>query len=586
MSRAALMATSTHRHVLTTIVAGAIIVVLGAPHLDAQREPDSVRRSLQALSPEALANLIATARPDAPAALTVANREIVIFRASVLGRSAADRAASAKRLIDELGGDGVTPAVDSRRLETAFIVTVDGIDVFAILPADIDPLLGDSIEAKTGEAVRRLQQALAERADSRRPGIILWASALTAVATVVFIALLWALLRAYRTSGAAVQRKIDQALARSRAADEIVRATVVPLIIRRSVKMALVSAGVVVTYIWLTFVLRRFPYTRPWGEALRGFLIDRIAWLFEGFAQAIPGLFTVALVVLLTRLMIRAIHLVFLMAEEGRIQLPWVYPETAATSRKLVTAIMCVFALVASYPYLPGANTEAFKGISVMLGVIISLGSSGLANQVMSGFTVTYSRALRVGEFVQVGEILGTVTYTGLLSTKIDTLRREEVTIPNAVLMSQVVTNYSRHASTKGLYMATEVTIGYDAPWRQVEALLLLAARRTAGIRTDPPALVLQAALEDFFVRYKLLVCIDEPQRRNIVLNELHANIQDAFNEGGVQIMSPHYESDPGAPKLVPKDRWFPTSAPAPARAPAIDAELPARGVQATPLRR
>jgi small-conductance mechanosensitive channel len=343
--------------------------------------------------------------------------------------------------------------------------------------------------------------------------------------------------------------------------------------IRGSVKLGVLLACIAVGYVWLTFVLRRFPYTRPWGESLRSFLIDRLWWLVEAVVAAIPNLFTVALIAILARLVIRAVQIVFVMAEKGQVQLPYVHAETAATTRKLVIGVLCAFALVLSYPYLPGSHTEAFKGISVMIGVIISLGSSGVANQVMSGFTVTYSRALRQGDFVRVGEVEGTVTYTGLLSTKIDTLRGEEITIPNAVLISQTVTNYSRHAGTKGLYVPTEVTIGYDAPWRQVESLLLLAARRTEGIRSAPPPVVRQKALEDFFVRYGLFVCIDNPSQRPKILNELHANIQDAFNEQGVQIMSPHYESDPSAPKLVPKERWSP---PSPART--VESELSARG--------
>ena len=173
-------------------------------------------------------------------------------------------------------------------------------------------------------------------------------------------------------------------------------------------------------------------------------------------------------------------------------------------------------------------------------------------------------RALRRGDFVRVGEVEGTVTQIGTLSTKIETPRREEITIPNAVLVSQTVTNYSRNANSSGVYTPTSVTIGYDAPWRQIEALLLLAASRTEGVRTTPPPVVLQAGLEDFYVRYTLLVALEAPNRRAPILNRLHANIQDAFNEHGVQIMSPNYEADPESRKIVPKDQWFAAPAASP----------------------
>jgi small-conductance mechanosensitive channel len=290
---------------------------------------------------------------------------------------------------------------------------------------------------------------------------------------------------------------------------------------------------------------------------LRGFLVGQAVGLGSGLLAALPSMFTVLLIVLLTRFAIRIVNLVFAAAEAGRITIPGVYAETASLTQKLAIALLWLFALVIGYPYLPGSQTDAFKGISVFIGLIISLGSSGLMNQVMSGFTVTYSRALRRGDFVRVGELEGTVTHIGALSTKIETPRREEVTIPNAVLVSQMVTNYSRNADSTGVYTSTSVTIGYDTPWRQIEALLLLAASRTEGVRTTPPPVVLQSGLEDFYVRYTLLVSLELPQRRAPTLNRLHANIQDAFNEHGVQIMSPNYEADPDNRKIVPKDKWF-----------------------------
>jgi small-conductance mechanosensitive channel len=188
---------------------------------------------------------------------------------------------------------------------------------------------------------------------------------------------------------------------------------------------------------------------------------------------------------------------------------------------------------------------------------------------------LTYSRALRVGDFVKVAEVEGTVTHLGTLSTKIKTNRNEDVTIPNAIVISHAATNYSRHADD-GVFAPTSITIGYDAPWRQVQALLLLAAERTPDVRPSPKPTVLQTALCDFYVQYTLLVCLDQPNRRLATLDALHANIQDAFNEYGVQIMSPNYEADPGAPKVVPPSRWY--SAPA---APAEGA-----GVQGTARRK
>ena len=241
----------------------------------------------------------------------------------------------------------------------------------------------------------------------------------------------------------------------------------------------------------------------------------------------------------------------------ARLTLPWVYPETAQPTRRLVTGLLWVFALAMAYPYLPGSETDAFKGVSVFVGLIISLGSSGIVNQVMSGLTLTYSRALHVGDFVKIGDHEGTVVHLGSLSTKLKTARREEVTIPNAVVVSHTTTNYSRHADGEGVFVPTSITIGYDVPWRQVHALLLLAAERTNGLRREPPPRVLQTALQDFYVQYTLLACFEHAHLRVATLATLHANIQDAFNEYGVQIMSPNYEADPADSKIVPREKWY-----------------------------
>ena len=194
-------------------------------------------------------------------------------------------------------------------------------------------------------------------------------------------------------------------------------------------------------YSWLTFVLRRFPYTRPWGEALRGFLADRLAAFGVGLLSAIPDLFTVLLIVVFTRFLSRLVGLVFDAVAEGRLNVPWVHPDTAQTTRRLAIAVLWLFALAMAYPYLPGSDTDAFKGVSVFIGVIVSLGSSGIVNQVMSGLTLTYSRAVQSGDYVRIDNIEGTVTDMGMLATKLRTPRREEITIPNAVMVSTVATN-------------------------------------------------------------------------------------------------------------------------------------------------
>ena len=509
------------------------------------------------LSAQDLSQIISTATPGQAAPLTYNNRQITVFRATVLSRSPAERAQAAQDLLDRIVGDGTPAAVSSRSLQGVIMVSVGGRDVFGILPLDLDALAGETLEGKTADAVAHLQQALDEAIELRTPGRIVSAVALALLATALMAVLFWATVRLHRWLVVRVATTAERKLKLLSAGEELAKVSRAAEIVRRGVTALLVVLWIFLAYSWLTFVLRRFPYTRPWGESLRSFLLDQLAFLGTKIVGGIPDLFTVFLILLFTRFVVRLSQVMFEAVEQGRMSLPYVYAETAQPTRRLVGTVIWALGVVLAYPYLPGSNSDAFKGMSVFLGVVLSLGSSGIVNQMMSGLCITYSRAVRPGDFVKMGEVEGTVLQVGVLSIKVKTARREEVTIPNAVVMAQVTTNYSRFADTEGVFVPTSLTIGYDTPWRQVHALLLLAAERTAGVRRDPKPVVRQTALQDFYVQYTLLVCLDAPQQRFLTLDALHANIQDAFNEYGVQIMSPNYEADPEGRKVVPVDQWY-----------------------------
>lgn len=212
-----------------------------------------------------------------------------------------------------------------------------------------------------------------------------------------------------------------------------------------------------------------------------------------------------------------------------------------------------------AYPYLPGAQTDAFKGLSVLVELMISIGASNLVGQAASGLILMYARSFRVGEFVRIGDTDGTVTEFGLFSTRVRTGTGEEVMLPNSHVLSQSAKNYSRTSSGAGFIVNTKVSIGYATPWRQVHAMLLEAAGRTEGIDTEPEPQVFQTALSDFYIEYVMMCHAnpESPDQRAEMLSKLHANIQDVFNEHGVQIMSPHYFADPPEPQVVPKIKWF-----------------------------
>jgi small-conductance mechanosensitive channel len=499
-------------------------------------------------------------RIDAPpAVLKYHNRPITMFRATVLARPPVERAAAIVRRLDLLLEHATSGmSVTTRSMNGATAIVVDGRDVFAIVPEDVDTLAGETEPQRAAEAAQHLQQAIDETMEARTPARILQGVERSVGATLLFFVLLMLVIRAYKILAVRLPTRAEREVHKLKGdTAQLIAASRATDLLRHVIFVVAFVAGVLLTYNWLTFVFRSFPYTRPWGESLRAFLTDRFTFFGEKIVESIPDLFTAALILLITRFFVRISNTFFLAAERGAVDVPWLSQEIAQPTRRIVATMFWLGGLVVAYPYLPGSDSEAFKGASVFIGLVISLGSSSVVNQMMSGLTITYSRSLRRGDFVRIGETEGTVISVGPLSSKIKTSRGEEVTIPNAVVVSHITTNYSRFDKTEGVFFGTSITIGYDVPWRQVRALLLLAAERTDGVRTQPPPRVRQSALQDSYVEYGLLVALRQPSERIAVMDRLHANILDAFNEYDVQITSPIYEGDPEAPKTVPRSRWF-----------------------------
>jgi small-conductance mechanosensitive channel len=523
-------------------------------------------------------------RANHGATLTFFNRDIVVFRARVAGREPAERAAAAERLLHELAVQGATAPIEAREVEGARAITIGSRHVFYVTSADPDDLAGETLDGVTGQTLSNLKQAFAEVEEAHAPASLLRSAALSLAAIALALVLLWGFARVRMRIVAALIALAERRIARVDAsAQQALRVARVIEAERQVILAALTVVDLTVIYLLVTFVLRRFPYTREWGESMLDFLISTFGTLALKVVNALPGLFTVVVILAVARILTRVARAWFTAVEQGQVRPRWIHPETAQPTRRIALGLLWIFAAIVAYPYMPGSQTDAFKGVSVFLGLMVTFGSSGLVNQIMSGFMITYSRALRVGDFVRIGDAEGTVIQIGVLSTKIKSLWHEEVTIPNAVVVERTMTDYSRPGDVEGVFTPTTLTIGYDAPWRQVHALLLLAAARTPGLRAEPKPIVVQTALQDFYVKYTLLVCLERQQTRLHTMDTLHANIQDLFNEYGVQIMSPNYMIEPSKPKVVPKERWF--AEPASPLSPGETRRPAAPGGRATPER-
>jgi small-conductance mechanosensitive channel len=519
--------------------------------------------SMAAWMPTAQAQADAAAADAEPPSdiveLAIANRRIFTLRAQVSGASPADRAWAIRVRFAELVERGGPLKISTREVPEGTAVLLDGHFVFRVLHADVDPESGETTQTLAAEAARNLAQAIDEIRESRDGRAMLIAAGYAVLATLVLLGLLWLVRRGYAWLAPRLRVFVDRRFATLAPgwSSDVVGRVGLPQLAVVPLRLVAWAIAALLVYEWLGLVLAFFPYTRPWSETLLGSLLNALGGFGMGILRSVPDLLFVLLIFIVTRFIVRVVRVFFDGVQAGRVDVAWVDETTARPTERLLTAIIWLFALVAAYPYLPGSGSEAFKGIGVFVGLMLSIGASGIVNQAVSGLMLMYTRALRPGEFVQIGDTEGTVTSVGFLATRIETLRHELINIPNSVIASSVTRNYSRLARDGGVRVATKVTIGYDAPWRQVQAMLLMAADRSAGLARDPAPKVLQTALQDFYVEYTLLVTVPDPTRKYVALSELNAHIQDVFNEHGVQIMSPNYEADPAAPKLVPKEKWF-----------------------------
>ena len=488
--------------------------------------------------------------------------------AGISSRTPADRAAGISQRLREVAADPGIP-VDSLnvvpvdqgleiRAGPRLIMTVTELD--ARLEGTSPAIVAAVHKSQFAEAITRYR---AERSPAR-----LWRSTLVSLAaTAALAAAIWLTVIVFRRLDRALERRYGALVqAAPGKVGDVLRIAPMLSAMRGSIATARLVTGAILFFVWFEVVLGQFPWTRWLSEDLAGFLLDPLATIAMGIANYIPSLLFLVVLFLVARFALRLMRLYFGALERGAVSLPGFEREWSSATYKIARVLVIGIVLVMAYPYLPGAGSEALQGLSVFAGLVLSLGASSSVSNVIAGYITTFGRVLRVGDMIKVGDVTGTVSQIRLLTIRLCTIRNEEVTIPNGVLLSTNVINYSALSRENGLVLQTEVGIGYEVPWRQVHAMLLDAAGRTPGLMTEPAPFVLQRQLGDFAVVYQLNVYKAEAKALVRAYSDLHQNILDVFNEYGVQIMTPAYEGDPEKPKLVPRDQWFeaPAKPPAP----------------------
>jgi small-conductance mechanosensitive channel len=313
--------------------------------------------------------------------------------------------------------------------------------------------------------------------------------------------------------------------------------------------------NILIAYFYFTIVLSLYEFTHNWAEKLVSYFIDPLISVLLSIINYLPSLVFIIVIVIVTRYIIKFIHFIFSEIEKGNLEFPRFLPDWSIPTFKIFRFLIIVFAVIIIYPHLPGSDSKAFEGVSVLLGIILSLASASAISNIVSGTVLTYMNAFRLGDRVKIADTVGDIIEKTLLATRVRTTKNVEITIPNSIILSNHIINFSKSQSDSKLILNTTVTIGYDAPWRQVHQLLIEAALNSEGIIKEIKPFVLQTSLDDFYVSYELNAYTDQPNRMAFVFSELHKNIQDKFNEAGVEIMSPHYGAQrDGNQSTIPSD--------------------------------
>ena len=481
--------------------------------------------------------------------------EILFTVVGVSAHPAEERAREiALRIVKAAENGSAAPRLHIRQTESGPAVYIHGTHIATVTQVDVDFEGLDAFTlAKTiGTKVKSEILAYRERrSESGRADSFVSALIWTAI-FLVFSVTLWfgsrvLIRRADRRIVSWVQRVEDKT-------GRIGKTNAIASTTRAAFWVVTVFVFAIASYYYLIQALNSFPGTRNIAAILLAYFdgpILSIVWLL---VAEIPDLLMIAVIFLVTRYLLKVLRLVFENIELGMIQIErferdWTWP-----TYWIVKVVVILFAVIIAYPYIPGSETAAFKGITILLGVILSFGSTSVVSNLLSGLFVIYRRGINVGDWIEIKDHMGFVESITLLETQLRTPKNELVSIPNTQLLSSELTNYTRQGDTQGILLHTSVGIGYEEPQRKIEKMLLEAARRTAGFKSKPEPFVLRQELADYAVVYEINAYAESVDALPKLKSTLHGNILDVFNENLVQIMTPSYEADPATPKIAPTD--------------------------------
>ncbi|MEY3554754.1 MAG: hypothetical protein RLZZ580_808 [Cyanobacteriota bacterium] len=476
-------------------------------------------------------------------------KTLFFIRRGVSSFSAEERANTITRRIERIAQNDSIPienlTIEQIPDDNSLYLSIDQEVILTVTERDAKAYRSTP-EVLAQQALQKIQVAIAQYRQDRKPEQLLKNIIYTVIATFAFLIISFAVIKISGKLFPFIRRLIESLTPGIQIGNiEIVSSSKISFFWLRVLRMIRLFILFLLTFNYATFVLRLFPWTRVFGESILGYFSRSLELVLSSIGKYLPNAFIIAIIIFVTYYLIRLIKPFFTAIERGNLVIPGFYTDWAKPTYNLLLVIIIALAAIVAFPYLPGFDSPAFRGVSVFLGLLLSLGSTSAIANVIGGIILIYTRAFRIGDHIQVGDVIGDLIEKNFLVIRICTPTNKIITIPNSSLLSSNVINFSISSRelNRNLIIQTTITLGYDLPWRKAHKTLIEAALETDHILKEPAPFVLQTSLDNFYISYQLNAYTNQPNLMVIIYSELHQNIQDKCNEAGIEILSPSYTS-------------------------------------------
>ena len=298
-----------------------------------------------------------------------------------------------------------------------------------------------------------------------------------------------------------------------------------------------------------------FPETDDLSRKFFSYITTPLSSYWNSFVKFLPDLIKIFLLIIIFRYILKGIKYLANEIASSKLKINGFYPDWAMPTYQIIRILLYAFLVIMIWPLIPFSNSTIFQGVSVFIGLIISLGSTSVVGNLMAGMVITYMRSFNIGDQIKMNDIVGTVVEKTPFVTRFKTLKNEIVTVPNSSIMSSQIVNYTTSAKSTGVIIYSDVTVGYEVPWQKVEEILLSAAAHTQGVMSSPKPFVLIKELPDPYCKYQINAYTREDKTIPRVYTRLHKEIIDRFNEAGIELMSPiYYAGRDGSESTIPPE--------------------------------